>query len=46
MKKKRQAKVVAVQLRAGGGLHGSEKPGWSAGDMVKQPENEMKENDK
>ena len=45
MKKKRQA-IVGVQLRAGGGLHGPEKPGWSAGDMVKQPGNEMKENDK
>ena len=40
--KKRQSKVVGVELRAGGGLHGPEKPGWSAGDMVKQPENQMK----
>ena len=23
------------RVRAGGDLHGSEKPGWSAGDMVK-----------
>ena len=42
MKKKRQSKVVGVELRAGGGLHGPEKPGRSAGNMVKQPENQMK----
>ena len=35
MKKKRQSKVVGVELRAGGDLHGSEKPGWSASDMAK-----------
>ena len=35
MKKKRHQKVVGVELRAGGGLHGPEKPGGSAGDMVK-----------
>ena len=40
--KKRQSKVVGVELRASGGLHGPEKPWWSAGDMVKQPENQMK----
>ena len=40
MKKKRQSKVVRVELRARGGLHGPEKPEWSAGDMVKQPKNE------
>ena len=34
MKKKRQSKVVGVKLRAGGDLHGSEKPGWSNGDMA------------
>ena len=32
---KRQSKVVAVELRAGAGLHGLEKLGWSAEDMVK-----------
>ena len=42
MKKQRQLKVVGVGLRAGGGLHGSEKPGWSASDKAKQPGNEMK----
>ena len=42
MKKKKQSKVVGVELRAGGGLHGPEKPGWSAGDMVKYPGNQMK----
>ena len=42
MKKKRQSKVVRVKLRAGGGLHGSEKPRWSAGDMVKESGNQMK----
>ena len=42
MKKKRQSKEVGVELRAGGGLHGAEKPGWSAGDMIKQPRNQMK----
>ena len=35
MKKKRQSKVVGVELRAGGGLDRPEKLGWSAGDMVK-----------
>ena len=44
MKKQRQSKVVGVELRAGGGLHGPEKPGWSAGDIEKQPGNEMKNN--
>ena len=42
MKKKRQSEVVGVNLRAVGGLHGPEKPGWSASDMVKEPENQMK----
>ena len=42
MKKKRQSKVVVVEPRAGGGLHGPEKPGRSAGDIVKQPENQIK----
>ena len=42
MKKKKQSKVVGVELRAGGGLHEPEKPGWSAGDMVKYPGNQMK----
>ena len=44
MKKQRQSKVVGVELRAGGGLHEPEKPGWSAADMEKQPGNEMKNN--
>ena len=44
MKKQRQSKVVGVELRAGGGLHRPEKPGWSAGDMEKQPGNEVKNN--
>ena len=44
MKKQRQSKVVEVELRAGEGLHGPEKPGWSAGDMAKQPGNKMKNN--
>ena len=30
-------KVVGVELRAGGGLHGPEKPEWSASEMTKQP---------
>ena len=33
-----------VELRAGGVFHRPEKPGWSAGDMEKQPGNEMKNN--
>ena len=37
-----QLKVVGVELRAGGDLQGSEKPGWSAGDMAKQPGNQIK----
>ena len=40
--KMRQSKVVGVELRAGGGLHGPDRPGWSPGDMVKQPGNQMK----
>ena len=42
MKKKRQSKVVRVDLRASGSLHGPEKLGLSAGDMVNKPENQMK----
>ena len=42
MEKKRQSKVVGVVLRASGGLHGPEKLGWSGGDMVKWPGNQMK----
>ena len=37
IKKSRQLKVVGVELRAGGDLNRSEKPGWSAGDMDKLP---------
>ena len=37
IKKSRQPKVVGVELRAGGDLNRSEKPGWSAGDMDKLP---------
>ena len=44
MKKQRQSKVVGVELRADGGLHGPEKPEYSAGDIAKQPKNEMKNN--
>ena len=32
MQRQRQSKVVRVGLRAGGDLHRSEKPEWSAGD--------------
>ena len=28
-KKQKQSKVARVELRAGAGLHGPEKPGWS-----------------
>ena len=42
MKKKRQSKVVGVELRAGGDLRGSEKLGWSASDMAKLPGNKIK----
>ena len=34
-----QSKVVRVEVRAGGGLHGPEKPGLSVGGMEKQPGN-------
>ena len=34
------------RVSAGGDLHGSEKPGWSVGDMEKQPGDEMKNNNK
>ena len=37
IKKSRQPKEVGVELRAGGDLNRSEKPGWSAGDMNKLP---------
>ena len=37
IKKSSQPKVVGVELRAGGDLNRSEKPGWSAGDMDKLP---------
>ena len=30
------------KLTAGGDLHGSEKLGWSAGDMAKESKNQMK----
>ena len=33
--KVKQLKVARVDLRAGGGLHGPEKPGWSAGGREK-----------
>ena len=33
--KVKQLKVARVDLRAGGGLHGLEKPGWSAGGREK-----------
>ena len=31
----KQLKVARVELRAGGGLHGPEKPAWSAGGKEK-----------
>ena len=31
----KKSKVARAELRAGGGLHGPEKPGWSAGGMEK-----------
>ena len=31
--KNKKQSSVAVELRAGGAPHRSEKPGWSAGDM-------------
>ena len=37
--KAKQSKVARVELRAGGGLHGPEKLGWSAGGMEKWPGN-------
>ena len=33
--KVKQPKVPRVELRAGGSLHGPEKPEWSAGGMEK-----------
>ena len=33
-KKVKQPKVARLELRAGGGLHGPEKPGWIAGGKV------------
>ena len=35
--KVKQPKVARVELRAGGGLHGPETPGWSAGGKEQQP---------
>ena len=35
--KVKQPKVARVELRAGGGLHGPEKLGWSAGGKEKYP---------
>ena len=40
MKKKRQLKVVGVELRAGGDFNESEKRGWSAGDKLDWQSNE------
>ena len=37
--KVKQSKVARVELRASGGLHVPEKPGWSADGMEKYPEN-------
>ena len=37
-------KKVQVKPRAGGNLHGPENPAWKAGDMEKQPGNEVKNN--
>ena len=37
--KVKQPKVARVELRAGGGLYGPEKPGWSAGGKEKQLRN-------
>ena len=42
MNKKRQSKVVGVELIAGSDLHKPEKPGWSADNTAKQPGNQMK----
>ena len=36
-KKHKKKTSVGVELRAGGDPHGSEKPGWSAGDMRQWP---------
>ena len=36
----RQLKVAQVELRDGRGLHESERPGWSAGGIEKQPVNQ------
>ena len=33
--KAKQSKVARVELRAGGGLHWPEKPGWNAGGMAR-----------
>ena len=35
--KKQKKPSVGVELRVGGDPHGSEKPGWSAGDMRQWP---------
>ena len=36
--KGKQSKVTRIEVRTGGGLHGSEKPGWSTGGMKRSPE--------
>ena len=36
----KQPEVTRVELRADGDFHMSEKPGWSAVDIGKQPKNE------
>ena len=38
---KKKKPSVRVELRAGGGLHRSEKPGWSAGDTGWWPQKKM-----
>ena len=42
MKKQRQSKVAKAELRAGGGLHGPEKPEWSTGGMEKLSGNKLR----
>ena len=37
--KVKQPKLARVEFRAGVGLQGPEKPGWTAGSMEKYPEN-------
>ena len=38
--KSKQPKVARVELKAGGGLHEPENPGWSASGIEKWSENE------